>query len=315
MSAEPLPLGPFNCILADPPWLFQSLWGGRPGKAAAGNYPSRATDAHYATMELPDIKALPVGGVAAPDCALFMWIVDSMLPEALEVGATWGFKYKCVAFVWSKSRGEGVVPHAGLGYWSRKQAEICLLFTRGAPKRLSKGVEQIIHCSRGPHSAKPEHQYERIEALVGGPYLEIFARNTRPGWQSWGNQVGVRDMSLFSEPRIAAPPEPTLFDVIGDAVIATPEPMQEVPPTPMERTLASIKHVLDFHGVTFEQIKARTSSKAMWIARGDVYLALRERGLTYPQIGRIVGRHNTTVLTVVRHAKKRRDEFMGASAA
>jgi N6-adenosine-specific RNA methylase IME4 len=85
-----------------------------------------------------------------------------------------------------------------MGYWTRKQTEQCWLFTRGAPKRLSKGVEQIIHCPRGAHSAKPEQQYGLIEALVGGPYLEMFARTTRPGWTAWGDQVGVRDSELLA---------------------------------------------------------------------------------------------------------------------
>ena len=126
-----------------------------------------------------------------------MWVVDSHLPDALALGQAWGFTFKTNAFVWFKSRGENISPVPSMGYWTRKQTEQCWLFTRGSPKRLSKGVEQALFCGRGAHSAKPDRQYERIEALVGGPYLELFARSERPGWSAWGNEVGVRDGLLL----------------------------------------------------------------------------------------------------------------------
>lgn len=184
-----LPIGPFACIYADPPWQFRTF----DGKSSV---PTVADDP-YPTMTREALMALPVGEVAADDCALFMWIVDAHLSEALALGAAWGFTFKTSAFIWVKSR-PGGYPHVGMGYWTRKQAELCLLFTKGSPKRVSKGVEQIIHCPRGAHSAKPEIAYERIEALVGGPYLEMFARTRRDGWSSWGNEVGKRDGGLFA---------------------------------------------------------------------------------------------------------------------
>lgn len=182
-----LPPGPFGCILADPPWAFRTFSG--------TGVPTQGADP-YATMDHAALKALPVGEISAPDCALFMWIVDAHLAEAMALGAAWGFTFKTSAFIWVKSK-PGGYPHVGMGYWTRKQAEICLLFTKGAPKRISKGVEQIIHCPRGAHSAKPDITYERIEALVGGPYLELFARSARPGWSAFGNEVGKRDGGLF----------------------------------------------------------------------------------------------------------------------
>lgn len=183
--------GGFGCILADPPWAFRTF----SGKNAT---PHRGAHDHYVTTETTDLGAIPLATRCGADCALFMWVVDSHLTEALELGRAWGFEFKTCAFVWLKSR-EFYDPAPSFGYWTRKQTEQCWLFTRGKPKRLSKGVNQVIHCPRGAHSAKPEIQYERIEALVGGPYLELFARNTRPGWSSWGNQVGIRD-GLFGEP-------------------------------------------------------------------------------------------------------------------
>lgn len=180
----------FACILADPPWAFKAWTGDR-------QLATSAKIAHYPTTDTVDLSLLPVSEVAAKDAALLMWVMDSHFVEALALAEAWGFGFKTCAFVWLKSR-EHYDPVPGMGYWTRKQTEQCWLFTRGKPRRLSKGVNQVIHCPRGAHSAKPEIQYERIEALVGGPYLELFARTTRPGWSAWGNQVGVRD-GLFGD--------------------------------------------------------------------------------------------------------------------
>ena len=81
----------------------------------------------------------------------------------------------------------------GLGYWTRANVEQCLLATRGSPKRLAKDVRRLIVSPRQEHSRKPDEIYDRIERLAEGPYLELFARNTRPGWNSWGNEVGIFD--------------------------------------------------------------------------------------------------------------------------
>lgn len=181
-----LPAGPFGCILADPPWSFRTY----DGKSAV---PTVAADP-YATMSITDMKALPVAEVAAPDCALFMWIVGAHLLEAIDLAGAWGFAYKTDAFIWTKMRGDTPdlfrQQHSmGMGYWTRKEAETCLLFTRGRPKRLGKGVRQIIEAPRREHSRKPDETHVRIEALVAGPYLEMFAREPRPGWTAWGNET------------------------------------------------------------------------------------------------------------------------------
>lgn len=181
----------YGCILADPPWGFLTY-----GKKRTT--PHRGAEDHYGTMAHGDLLALPVAEMAAPDCALFMWIVDSHFDEALALGAAWGFSFKTVAFIWLKETANGRQldifkgesdPRISMGYWTRKQAELCLLFTRGKPKRLSKGVRQVIRDPRREHSRKPDEQYARIEALVGGPYLEMFARQQWSGWSAWGNQT------------------------------------------------------------------------------------------------------------------------------
>lgn len=189
---NPLPPGPFGCILADPPWSFRTF------NNKTGTTPHRGAEDHYGVMSKADLQALPVASVAARDCALFMWVVDSHMDEALELGRAWGFTFKTCAFLWLKERNDGAQldifegesePRISMGYWTRKQAEQCWLFTRGRPQRLDKGVRQVIRDRRRDHSRKPDEQYDRIAALVSGPRLELFARNTRPGWSSWGNET------------------------------------------------------------------------------------------------------------------------------
>lgn len=172
---EPLPQGPFGCLLADPPWRFTS-YGGAHLAPTQGDQP-------YSTMSLDDLKALPVADVAARDCLLFMWTVSHLQREAMDVAAAWGFKPVSLAFIWDKGR-------MGMGYWTRQEAEVCHLFKRGKPRRIGKGVRQIIRAPRREHSRKPDEQYERIERLVAGPYLELFARQAWPGWTAWGLETG-----------------------------------------------------------------------------------------------------------------------------
>lgn len=186
-----LPSGPFGCILADPPWSFLTY-----GKQRTT--PHRTAEDHYVTMTADDLRNMPVATVAARNCALFMWVVDSHLDEAIELGKAWGFEFKTIAFIWCKTTQRAkqfgffppeTVHRIGMGYWTRKQAEICLLFTRGKVKRLGKGVRQIIEAPRREHSRKPDETHARIEMLVAGPYLEMFARELRPGWTVWGNET------------------------------------------------------------------------------------------------------------------------------
>jgi N6-adenosine-specific RNA methylase IME4 len=183
----PLPAGPFGVILADPPWRFMSYSG--------PTIPSRRPDRLYESVSLADLKRLDVASVAARDCALYVWTFGPHLAQTLELGAAWGFKFKTDVHWWVKTR-KGGWPVPGLGHWSRKQGEQVWLFTRGHPKRLSGGVEQIIYAMRGGHSEKPPELYDRIEAMVGGPRLELFARQRRAGWESWGDQIEEGGLSL-----------------------------------------------------------------------------------------------------------------------
>lgn len=196
-----LPRKHFGCILADPPWHFKAY------DKNAGGTPHRTEADHYATVTVDEMKKWPVAELAAKDCALAMWVIGSHLDQAIELGRAWGFRYVTDLFVWVKSgKKDPQSRPISMGYWSRKQTETCLLFTKGSPKRLDAGVRQLIegddHLIYEPkreHSRKPDDQYSRLERLVNGPYLELFARTHRPGWEAFGNEThkfGVTDADL-----------------------------------------------------------------------------------------------------------------------
>lgn len=150
----------------------------------------RSAESHYPTMCIEDIKALPVGELAAKDCALFLWITFPCLCEALEVLTAWGFSYKTVAFVWVKQNRRNDDLFTGMGYWTRANAEICILATKGHPKRVDAGVRQVILSHIEEHSKKPDEARERIVRLMGDlPRVELFARQSPEGWDVWGNEV------------------------------------------------------------------------------------------------------------------------------
>ena len=141
-------------------------------------------------MSIADICALPVHTLAAPDCVLFLWVTFPILPDAFKVIETWGFSYKSVAFVWVKPNKNKEGWFYGMGNWTRANAEICLLATKGTPKREARNVQQIISEPRREHSRKPDVTRERIIHLCGDlPRVELFAREALPGWAVWGNEV------------------------------------------------------------------------------------------------------------------------------
>lgn len=184
-----LPRGHFGAILADPPWAFET-WSDK-GK-------DRSAEQHYGTMGMRQIARLPVDELAAPDCVLFMWCCWPSIADAIRIIDAWGFTYKTCAFSWMKADpyrlfADDATPFAGMGYWTRANTEPCLLATRGRPKRLNADVRQGIIAPRREHSRKPDEIHTRIERLVGGPYLELFARTPRRGWTTWGNEVGKFD--------------------------------------------------------------------------------------------------------------------------
>jgi len=177
----------FGVIYADPPWQFVT----RAAKGENHAVPARG-EQPYETMSLDDLMSLEVAAVAADDCVLIMWIIDSHLEQALALGKAWGFTYKTRGLTWRKLVKDGSKTKIGMGYWFRGESERCLLFTRGSPKRVDAGVREIIDAPVREHSRKPDEAYERIERLAAGPYLELFSRSApRPGWTEWGDQTGL----------------------------------------------------------------------------------------------------------------------------
>ena len=168
----------YTVLYADPPWRYRN------------NPNGRSPESHYPTMKTEDICALPVQELTAEDCALFLWVTMPMIFEAQKVLAAWGFRYKTVAFVWVKQNRKGTGIFWGMGYWTRANAELCLLATKGRPQRRANNVHQVIISPVEEHSKKPEEARRRIEALLGDvPRLELFARRPSPGWDVWGNEV------------------------------------------------------------------------------------------------------------------------------
>jgi len=193
-----LPRGHYGALLADPPWRFE-VWSGDTPVKKRGSTPYTAEDVHYETMTMREIARLPVDDLAAPDCVLFMWACWPSIPDALKVIDAWGFTYKTCAFSWMKGDpyklfADEQTPSMGLGYWTRANTEPCLLASRGKPKRVAADVRQGIISPRREHSRKPDEVHGRIERLVAGPYLELFARQRRPGWDAWGNEVPASDV-------------------------------------------------------------------------------------------------------------------------
>ncbi len=173
----------FSTILADPPWQFMN----RTGKMA----PEHRRLSRYGTMSLPEICALPVSQVVAPTAHLYLWVPNALLPDGLEVMRAWGFNYKS-NLIWHKTRKDGGSDGRGVGFYFRNVTEVILFGVRGKNARtLAPGRRQVnfIAEQKREHSRKPDQQYDLIEACSPGPFLELFARGTRPGWTTWGNQA------------------------------------------------------------------------------------------------------------------------------
>lgn len=173
----------FRTIVADPPWQFQN----RTGKMA----PEHKRLNRYSTMKLNEIMELPVEQVADEKAHLYLWVPNALLPEGLEVMKAWGFEYK-TNIVWEKVRKDGEPDGRGVGFYFRNVTELLLFGIRGAPNRTldpARSQVNLIRTMKREHSRKPDEIFPLIEACSPGPYLEMFARGTRSGWNLWGNQA------------------------------------------------------------------------------------------------------------------------------
>jgi N6-adenosine-specific RNA methylase IME4 len=173
----------FATILADPPWQFVN----RTGKIA----PEHGRLTRYATLTVDEIAGLPVEKVAAPTAHLYLWCPNALLPDGLAVMKAWGFAYKS-NIVWHKVRKDGGSDGRGVGFYFRNVTELLLFGVRGKNARtLAPGRRQVnlLATRKREHSRKPDEQYAIIEGCSRGPFLELFARGTREGWATWGNQA------------------------------------------------------------------------------------------------------------------------------
>jgi len=167
----------YQIIYADPPWEW---------KTYSDKGRKKTSDRHYNLMSLDALGKLNIP--SDDNCILFMWTQDAHLKYAIELGEQWGFVYKTIGFVWDKQ-------NFGMGYWTRKGAEICLLFTKGKPKRISGGVRQFISEKAREHSRKPDEVRNRIVQLIGDlPRIELFAREKTEGWDVIGNGIDGMDI-------------------------------------------------------------------------------------------------------------------------
>ena len=205
----------YDLIYADPAWH----WASRSQKGEG-----RSAKNHYTVTSLDDMKRIPVCEISNPESVLLQWVIDPMLPQGLELAKSWGFSFVTVGFYWIKLNKkwdiafykmvrslmdrtanshitESMFDHllfTGLGYYTRANPEQCWLFVKDKPNgargrgltRIDKGVRRLIVSPIGRHSAKPHETYNRIERLFGDvSRVELFARNLREGWDSWGNQI------------------------------------------------------------------------------------------------------------------------------
>ena len=185
MTIPPLPDRKYPCILADPPWSFET-WGRHTGR--------RHADTHYPVMSFDDICAVPVGDLAEETACLFLWVTQWLTPIHLKhLEEAWGFTHRTKAFCWVKLSKHGLL-HWGMGYATRQGVEDCLMWVRGDRSLVvAHDVHQVIVAPVREHSRKPDEQYDRIERLLGmqepGGKIELFARQTWPGWTTWGSET------------------------------------------------------------------------------------------------------------------------------
>jgi len=175
------PLRPlsYGAILADPPWAYEL-------RSAAGE--SKAPQAQYACMDIDAIKALPVSHLARGDCLLVMWATAPMLPQGIATMAAWGFRF-VTAGAWAKQSKTGRKWAFGTGYVMRSAAEFFLVGALGEPDYQVRNIRNLLVAPVREHSRKPDAMHDLVETLVPGPYVELFGRQQRSGWDVWGNET------------------------------------------------------------------------------------------------------------------------------
>ncbi len=193
---------PYRTIVADPPWQYQK----QPGIKGGGDGASGIAEREYPTMTNEQIAGLPVRDLAGPDAHLFMWVTNpgiyggrfSDLTPA-QIAQAWGFRYVTL-ITWVKTAADGLPNAGGMGWYFRGCTEHILYAVRGKaaiPAHLRE--PNVLLAPRGEHSAKPESFRRMVERVTDGPYLELFCRSRREGWDAWGNEVQEPPLALFGD--------------------------------------------------------------------------------------------------------------------
>jgi len=171
----------YQIIYADPPWAYRNM----------GNIQATAS-AQYSTMNNQDIcnMGFQVDEICDDNCILFLWATFPKIQEALDVIKAWGFEYKTVGFTWVKTNPKNGKPFFGVGWYTKSNAEVCLIGVRGKAPKESNSISSIVIEPRGKHSSKPDEVRKRIVEFCGDiPRIELFAREKTEGWDVWGNEV------------------------------------------------------------------------------------------------------------------------------
>lgn len=178
----------FGTILIDPPWRFQNST----GKVA----PEHKRLRRYRTMSFDEIAALPLNELSLPKSHLYLWCPNALLIEGLRIMQAWGFTYK-TNIIWYKIRKDGGPDGRGVGFYFRNVTEVLLFGAKGKLRTLAPGRRQVnvILSRKQEHSWKPQEAYGVIESCSPGPFLELFARQRRPGWTSWGDEAETYETS------------------------------------------------------------------------------------------------------------------------
>ena len=175
IQAEPLkpPDGKFRVLVVDPHWSY--------GRSSD---PGHRGACPYAAMSLDEIRALPIGDWAHEDSILWLWATNAFVLETPTFLNEWGFEQKTI-LTWTKTR-------FGTGDWLRGQTEQCLMAIKGQPTVNLTNQSTALFAPAGKHSEKPEEFYQLVEGLCPGSKLDVFARERRDGWESYGHEVQPR---------------------------------------------------------------------------------------------------------------------------
>jgi len=189
----PFPNKKYQIIYADPPWEYRKSGGIKSARGLAKKY--------YPTMNIDDIKSLPVQNISDHNCYLFLWVTAPCMQEGLDVLRAWGFELFTIAFTWIKTNKKSGSLFWGMGNATRANPEYVLLGRKGKLERKARNIHSVLLSKTEDHSKKPDEIRKRIEELYGDiPRIELFARPPKDrlfedesykGWDLWGDECNV----------------------------------------------------------------------------------------------------------------------------